>query len=132
MERMATWEIALRRLEMPVARFLFAFILPAAFAGFASAALMIWLTGGFSEGGLFAGFTGILLLIIMPLLSGGAAIYFPILEVNRSAIKIEKEMHMFITRMGILSLGEVGADTIFDILRQMKDYGELALSLIHI
>ena len=49
-----------------------------------------------------------------------------ILEVNRSAIKIEKEMHMFITRMGILSLGEVGADTIFDILRQMKDYGELA------
>ena len=35
-------------------------------------------------------------------------------------------MHMFITRMGILSLGEVGADTIFDILRQMKDYGELA------
>lgn len=123
---MATWEIALRRLEMPVARFLFAFILPAAFAGFASAALMIWLTGGFSEGGLFAGFTGILLLIIMPLLSGGAAIYFPILEVNRSAIKIEKEMHMFITRMGILSLGEVGADTIFDILRQMKDYGELA------
>ena len=126
MERMATWEIALRRLEMPVARFFFAFILPAAFAGFASAALMIWLTGGFSEGGLFAGFTGILLLIIMPLLSGGAAIYFPILEVNRSAIKIEKEMHMFITRMGILSLGEVGADTIFDILRQMKDYGELA------
>ena len=126
MERMATWEIALRRLEMPVSRFLFAFILPAAFAGFASAALMIWLTGGFSEGGLFAGFTGILLLIIMPLLTGGAAIYFPILEVNRSAIKIEKEMHMFITRMGILSLGEVGADTIFDILRQMKDYGELA------
>ena len=126
MERMATWEIALRRLEMPVSRFLFAFILPAAFAGFASAALMIWLTGGFSEGGLFAGFTGILLLIIMPLLTAGAAIYFPILEVNRSAIKIEKEMHMFITRMGILSLGEVGADTIFDILRQMKDYGELA------
>ena len=126
MERMATWEIALRRLEMPVARFLFAFILPAAFAGFASAALMIWLTGGFSEGGLFAGFTGILLLLIMPLLAGGAAIYFPILEVNRSAIKIEKEMHMFITRMGILSLGEVGADTIFDVLRQMKDYGELA------
>ena len=35
-------------------------------------------------------------------------------------------MHMFITRMGILSLGEVGAETIFDILRQMKDYGELA------
>ena len=126
MERMATWQIALRRLEMPVSRFLLFFILPAAFAGLFSAALMIWLTGGFSEGGLFAGFTGIFLLILLPVLSGGAAIYFPVLEVNRSAILIEKEMHMFITRMGILSLGEIGADTIFDILKQMKDYGELA------
>jgi flagellar protein FlaJ len=126
MERMATWQIALRRLEMPVSRFLLFFILPAALAGLFSALLMIWLTGGFSEGGLFAGFTGFFLIILLPVLSGGAAIYFPILEVNRSAILIEKEMHMFITRMGILSLGEVGADTIFDILKQMKDYGELA------
>ena len=126
MERMATWQIALRRLEMPVSRFLFAFVLPAALAGLITAILLIFLTGGFSEGGLFAGFTGVFLIILLPILTGGAAIYFPILEVNRSAIKIEKEMHMFITRMGILSLGEVGADTIFDILRQMKDYGELA------
>lgn len=123
---MATWQIALRRLEMPVPRFLFAFVLPAALAGLVTAFLLIFLTGGFSEGGLFAGFTGVFLIILLPILTGGAAIYFPILEVNRSAIKIEKEMHMFITRMGILSLGEVGADTIFDILRQMKDYGELA------
>ena len=126
MERMATWQIALRRLEMPVPRFLFAFVLPAALAGLITAILMIFLTGGFSEGGLFAGFTGVFLIILLPILTGGAAIYFPILEVNRSAIKIEKEMHMFITRMGILSLGDGGADTIFDILRQMKDYGELA------
>ena len=126
MERMATWQIALRRLEMPVPRFLLAFVLPSALAGLITAILLIYLTGGFAEGGLFAGFTGVFLIILLPMLTGGAAIYFPILEVNRSAIKIEKEMHMFITRMGILSLGEVGADTIFDILRQMKDYGELA------
>ena len=126
MERMATWQIALRRLEMPAARFLLVFVLPSALAGLVTAILMIWLTGGFSEGGLFAGFTGIFLIFLLPILTGGAAIYFPVLEVNRSAIKIEKEMHMFITRMGILSLGEVGASTIFDILRQMKDYGELA------
>ena len=126
MERMAIWQIALRRLEMPVSRFLFLFVLPSALAGLISAALMILVTGGFAEGGLFAGFTGVFLLLILPLLTGAAAIYFPVLEVNRSALKIEKEMHMFITRMGILSLGEVGANTIFDILRQMKDYGELA------
>jgi flagellar protein FlaJ len=126
MERMATWEIALRRLEMPLSRFLVLYVIPAALVGFLTAVLMIWLTGGFSEGGLFSGFSGFFLLFIMPLLTGGATVYFPVLEVNRSALEIEKEMHMFITRMGILSLGEVGADTIFDILRQMKDYGELA------
>jgi flagellar protein FlaJ len=51
---------------------------------------------------------------------------FPLLEVSRSANLIEREMHMFITRMGILSIGEVGAQSIFDILKQMRDYGELA------
>ena len=123
---MATWQIALRRLEMPVSRFLLLFILPAALAGLVAAILLIFLTGGLGEGALFAGFTGVFLIILLPILTTGAAIYFPILDLNRSAIKIEKEMHMFITRMGILSLGEVGAETIFDILRQMKDYGELA------
>ena len=54
------------------------------------------------------------------------ALAFPMLEVSRSANLIEREMHMFITRMGILSLGEVGAQSIFDILKQMRDYGELA------
>ncbi len=126
MERMATWQIALRRIEMPVSRFLLLFILPAALAGLVTAILLIFLTGGLGEGALFAGFTGVFLIILLPILTTGAAIYFPILDLNRSAIKIEKEMHMFITRMGILSLGEVGAETIFDILRQMKDYGELA------
>ena len=126
MERMATWQIALRRLEMPVSRFLLLFILPAALAGLVTAILLIFLTGGLGEGALFAGFTGVFLIILLPILTTGAAIYFPVLDLNRSAIKIEKEMHMFITRMGILSLGEVGAETIFDILRQMKDYGELA------
>ena len=126
MERMATWQIALRRLEMPVGVFALTHVLPAVLAGLGTAGIMIWITGGFSEGGLFSGFSGIFLLFVLPFLTGASAIYFPVLEVNKSAIKIEKEMHMFITRMGILSLGEVGASTIFDILRQMKDYGELA------
>ena len=59
-------------------------------------------------------------------MAGLAAIAFPILEVQRTATLIEAEMHMFITRMGILSIGEVGAQSIFDILKQMRDYGELA------
>ena len=126
MERLANWQIAIRRMEMPVSRFFLIIVLPAALAGLLTAGLVIWITGGVTEGGLFSGFSGVFLIIILPLLTGGSSIYFPMLEVQRSAALIEKEMHMFITRMGILSLGEIGASTIFDILRQMGDYGELA------
>lgn len=121
MKRMALWQIAIRRLEMPVSRFLLLYVGGAALAGFLIAMVLVLLTPN-----LFTGLIGITLIIILPVVSAIAATYFPLLEVQRAAIQIEKEMHMFITRMGILSLGEIGAQSIFDILRQMTDYGELA------
>ena len=120
------WQIAIRRLEMPISRFIAVYVGGAFAAGLLASLLLIFLTGGFAEGALFAGFSGVLLLLLLPVLAAGGAMAFPLLEVNRSANLIEREMHMFITRMGILSLGEVGAQTIFDILKQMRDYGELA------
>ncbi|MBT5255013.1 MAG: hypothetical protein HOL72_04540 [Euryarchaeota archaeon] len=126
MERMPLWQIALRRIDMPIPRYLFIFVGGSFTIGLIVAGLVIFLTGGFSEGALFSGFAGVFLLLLLPLMATIAAIAFPIMEVQRSATLIEREMHMFITRMGILSLGEVGASSIFDILKQMSDYGELA------
>jgi flagellar protein FlaJ len=126
MEKMPIWQIAVRRLEMPIERFFALYVIPIMVVGLVAAGVIIFISGGFSEGALFAGLAGVLLLIILPLILGISAIGFPLIEVNRSANLIEEEMHMFITRMGILSLGEVGAQSIFDILKQMKDYGELA------
>ena len=126
MERLPLWQIALRRIDMPVQKYIAVFIGGSFLAGLIVTIALISLTGGFAEGALFAGFAGVLLLIFLPLLVAFSAAIFPILEVQRSATLIEREMHMFITRMGILSLGEVGASTIFDILKQMSDYGELA------
>jgi flagellar protein FlaJ len=126
MERMPIWQVAIRRLEIPIIRFLVIFVGGSAFIGLIAALVLIFSTGGLSEGALFQGFAGILMIIALPVISGLAALSFPFLEVQRSATRIEKEMHMFITRMGILSLGEVGAKSIFDILKQMSDYGELA------
>ena len=77
MERMPNWQIAIRRLEMPISRFFLIIVLPAALAGLVTAGLVIWVTGGLSEGGLFAGFSGIFLIIILPLLTGGSSNYFP-------------------------------------------------------
>ena len=126
MQRMSYWQIALRRVEIPVGQFLLFYVGGAAIAGFLFSIILIFLTGGLAEGALFSGAAGILLILLLPILAGGAAAAYPLLDVQRSATLIEKEMHMFITRMGILSLGEVGAQSIFDILKQMSDYGELA------
>ena len=126
MERMPIWQVAIRRLEMPIPRFLIIFVGGAGFAGLITALAIIFLTGGLGDGALFQGFAGILMILAFPIITALAAMAFPLIEVQRSATLIEKEMHMFITRMGILSLGEVGAKSIFDILKQMSDYGELA------
>lgn len=76
MQRMSMWQIALRRLEMPILNFLGYFVGGAAFAGFFSAVVIILLTGGLSEGALFSGFAGSSFLCCFPLLQG-AAIAFP-------------------------------------------------------
>ena len=119
MERLPEWDIALRRLDMPPARYFAIYVSSAAVMGFLTGLVMLFT-------GLFDGFSGLILVLMLTALAGGAAVYFPLLDVKRTALRIEKEMHMFITRMGILSLGEVGARSMFDILRQMGDYGELA------
>ena len=126
MERMPMWQIAIRRLEMPISRFVLVYVGGAFAMGLIGSLLLIFLTGGLAEGALFSGISGILLILVLPIIASLGAIAFPMLEVTRSANMIEREMHMFITRMGILSLGEVGAQSIFDILKQMRDYGELA------
>ena len=126
MERMPIWHIALRRLEMPVSRFLGLYVTPVVVASFLAGIVIVAMTGGLAEGALFAGVTGVLFVFMLALMALVTAIAFPVLEVQRSATLIEAEMHMFITRMGILSIGEVGAQSIFDILKQMRDYGELA------
>ncbi len=114
---------------MPISQFLLFFVGGAAVAGLVFAFILISVTGGTGDQGLFTGSSSFLLILLLPLITASAAFVFPLLEVRRSATMIEKEMHMFITRMGILSLGEVAAQSIFDILKQMSDYGELAIEV---
>ena len=121
MERLPTWQIALRRLGMPVTSYVMQVVLPATVFG-----LIIGAAIFFFASSVFTGASGLLLAIIFPLLSGGVAVIWPLIQTQRTAIAIEREMHMFITRMGILSLGDAGAQSMFDILKQMGDYGALA------
>ena len=56
MERLPLWQIALRRIEMPVQKYIAIYIGGSFLLGLIVASLLISLTGGFAEGALFAGF----------------------------------------------------------------------------
>ena len=81
MQRMSSWQIALRRIEMPISQFILFFVGGAALAGFIFSFILISVTGGTGDQGLFTGSSSILLVLLLPLITGGAAFVFPSLEV---------------------------------------------------
>ena len=70
MDRMPIWQVAIRRLEIPITRFLILYVGGAILLGLISAISVIFVTGGFGEGALFQGFAGFLMIIVLPILAG--------------------------------------------------------------
>ncbi len=120
-EKLSTWEIALLRLGMPFGRYLLYFSLPAVLIG-TIAGLSVWFSVSDSIGGVSA----VGLVLMFPLLAFAGTILYPVAQVSGEAIQIEQDMHMFMTRMGILSMGESAEKGMFDVLKEMSDYGALA------
>ncbi len=120
-EKLSTWEIALLRLGMPFGRYLLYFSLPAVLIG-TIAGLSVW----FSVSDSIEGVSAVGLVLMFPLLTFAGTILYPVAQVSAEAIQIEQDMHMFMTRMGILSMGESAEKGMFDVLKEMSDYGALA------
>jgi flagellar protein FlaJ len=120
-EKASLWEIALLRLGMPFSRYLMVFSLPAVIIGLI-AGLSVWFSVSDSIGGAAA----VGLVLLFPLLAFAGTIAYPVAQVSAEAIQIEQDMHMFMTRMGILSMGESAEKGMFDVLKEMGDYGALA------
>ena len=120
-DKATTWEIALLRLGMPFSRYLLFFSLPATLMGLV-AGIAVW----YSVSDVITGVGAVFLILVFPLLAFAATIGYPIAQVSAEAIQIEQDMHMFMTRMGILSLGESAEKGMFDVLKEMGDYGALA------
>ena len=120
-DKASTWEIALLRLGMPFRRYLLLFSLPATIVGLI-AGIAVW----YSTSGAITGVAAVALILLFPLLTFAGTIFYPIAQVSAEAIQIEQDMHMFMTRMGILSMGESAEKGMFDVLKEMGDYGALA------
>jgi len=120
-DKLSTWQISLLRLGMPFSRYLLFFALPATLLGLV-AGIGVW----YSVGDVITGAQGLILILAFPLLTLSATLIYPITVVAAEATQIEQDMHMFMTRMGILSMGESAEKGMFDVLKEMGDYGALA------
>ena len=120
-DKATTWEIALLRLGMPFRNYLLYFSAPAFIIGLV-AGLAVWYT----VSDVITGVAAAGLILAFPLLAFAGTIFYPIAQVSAEAIQIEQDMHMFMTRMGILSTGESAEKGMFDVLKEMGDYGALA------
>ena len=56
-------------------------------------------------------------------------VVYPLIRYEREEGQIDQEMHLFITRMGILSLSEIAGKNMFYILEEMREYGRLAVEV---
>ena len=119
--KFSTWQIAKIRLGMPFSRYLLLFSLPATLMGLA-AGLTVWFLVSSETGTLGS----LLIILAFPVLGLSATLVYPVTQVSAEAIQIEQDMHMFMTRMGILSMGESAEKGMFDVLKEMGDYGALA------
>ena len=120
-DKFSTWQIAKIRLGMPFSRYLLLFSLPATLMGLA-AGLTVWFLVSAETGPLGS----LLIILAFPVLGLSATLAYPVTQVSAEAIQIEQDMHMFMTRMGILSMGESAEKGMFDVLKEMGDYGALA------
>ena len=120
-DKLSTWQIALLRLGMPFSRYLLFFSLPATLLGLV-AGLGVW----YSVSDVITGAQSLILILAFPCLTLAATLIYPITVVAAEATQIEQDMHMFMTRMGILSMGESAEKGMFDVLKEMGDYGALA------
>ncbi len=120
-DKLSTWQIALLRLGMPFSRYLLFFSLPATILGLV-AGLAVW----YSVNDVITGFQSLILILAFPFLTLAATLLYPVTTVAAEATQIEQDMHMFMTRMGILSMGESAEKGMFDVLKEMGDYGALA------
>jgi len=119
--KFSTWQIAKIRLGMPFSRYLLMFSLPATLMGLV-AGLTVWFLVASDVSTIGA----IGLILAFPILGLAATLAYPVTQVAAEAIQIEQDMHMFMTRMGILSMGESAEKGMFDVLKEMGDYGALA------
>ena len=114
-------ELAYRELPMSFRDFLITRVLLVFFISLFAVIVMWWLLPDIITIELF-----LLLLIAIPGFFTFVVLVFPVVEWERRGKAIDRDMHLFITRIGTLSTGETGRQNVLEMLARMDGYRELA------
>ncbi|MEM2869404.1 MAG: type II secretion system F family protein [Thermoplasmata archaeon] len=73
-------------------------------------------------------------LILVPFLSLAVLVFavmffYPLMRWERRGSEIDRDMHLFITRLGVLAASESARKEMFDILSKMREYRSLAVEI---
>ena len=116
-----TFEQAYREMKIPFRTFLVSYVLPVLFMSVFTIVVLAFLFPVYISGGLL-----ILLLVAVPVFLTGIVALWPYVLWERKGKAIDRDMHLFITRVGTLSTGDSSREGIIQLLARMEGYRELA------
>lgn len=113
-------ENAYDNLNIPFPKYALKVVLPSTFIGlFISVVLLFLLPWIFLE--TYFIFT----LYALPIFTTTVSLVYPLIKEEIRSMKIDKDMHLFITRLGALSASEMSDKGFKEIFKEMRTYGEL-------
>lgn len=118
---MVKFELAYREWPMPFRDFVVTRVLLVFFMGLFTTILIQWVLPEFITVELF-----ILLLVAFALYPTFVMLVWPMVVWSRRGKAIDRDMHLFITRIGTLSTGETARQDVLEMLSKMEGYRELA------
>jgi len=116
-----TFAQAYREMQLPFRTFIVGYVLPVFFMSVLAVVLMAALFPVYISGALL-----LMLLVALPVFLTGVVAVWPAVEWERKGKAIDRDMHLFITRIGTLSTGDASREGIIQLLARMEGYRELA------
>jgi len=115
-----TLDQAYREMRIPFRTFLVVYVLPIFLLGVFTIVVLAWLFPQYISGALLA------VLFAVPVFLAIVVLLWPVVERERRGKAIDRDMHLFITRIGTLSTGDTSRQSIIELLSKMEGYRELA------
>ncbi len=109
-----------QNLDISVPKYILRVIAPSVFIG-----LLLSFVLAFMLPYIFLETFFVFILYLIPLFTTTIAIFYPPVKEEIRSVKIDKDLHLFITRLGALSASEMSDRGFRDIFAEMEMYGEL-------